>query len=44
MSFKDWALMAFLGVLSAAFFLGVVRAYQIAPPQIIGTFHYADLV
>ena len=41
---SDWALMAFLGVLSAAFFLGVARAYQIAPPQIVGTFDYAYLV
>lgn len=44
MGSKDWGLMAFLGVLSAAFFLGVARAYQIAPPQIIGTFDYAYLV
>ena len=44
MGWTDWALMAFLGVLSAAFFLGVARAYQIAPPQIIGTFDYAYLV
>jgi len=36
--------MAFLGVLSAAFFLGVARAYQIAPLQIIGTFDYAYLI
>lgn len=41
---SDWALMALLGLLSAAFFLGVARAYQIAPPQIIGTFDYAYLV
>lgn len=44
MSWADWTLMGFLGVLSAAFFLGVARAYQIAPPQIIGTFDYAYLV
>lgn len=44
MDWTDWALMAFLGVLSAAFFLGVARAYQMAPPQIIGTFDYAYLV
>ena len=44
MGWTGWALMAFLGVLSAAFFLGVARAYQIAPPQIIGTFDYAYLV
>ena len=37
-------MMAFVGVLSAAFFLGVARAYQIAPSQIIGTFDYAYLV
>ncbi len=44
MATGDWALMAFLGLLSAAFFLGVARAYQIAPPQIIGTFDYGYLV
>lgn len=44
MGLKEWGLMALLGVLSAAFFLGVARAYQIAPPQIIGTFDYAYLV
>ncbi len=44
MGWTDWTLMAFLGILSAAFFLGVARAYQIAPPQIIGTFDYAYLV
>lgn len=41
---REWALMALLGVLSAAFFLGVARAYQIAPPQIIATFDYGYLV
>ncbi len=41
---NDWALMACLGALSAAFFLGVAKAYQIAPPQIIGTFDYSYLV
>ncbi len=44
MGAEEWGLMAFLGLLSAAFFLGVARAYQIAPPQIIGTFDYAYLV
>ena len=44
MGWTDWGLMAFLGVLSAAFFLGVARAYQIAPPQIIATFDYAYLI
>jgi len=41
---KEWGLMALLGALSAAYFLGVARAYQIAPPQIIGTFDYGYLV
>ncbi len=41
---REWGLMAFLGILSAAFFLGVARAYQIAPPHIIGTFDYAYLI
>lgn len=44
MGAREWALMALLGGLSAAFFLGVARAYQIAPPQIIATFDYGYLV
>ena len=39
-----WGLMALLALLSAAYFVGVARAYQIAPPQIIATFDYAYLV
>ena len=41
---RDWGLMALLGALSAAYFVGVARAYQIAPPPIIATFDYAYLV
>lgn len=41
---REWGLMALLGVLSAAYFVGVARAYQIAPPSIIGTFDYAYLI
>lgn len=44
MGSQEWALMALLGVLSAAFFLGVARAYQIAPPQVIAVFDYGYLV
>lgn len=44
MGLGAWGLMAFLGVLSAGFFLGVARAYQIAPPQVIATFDYGYLV
>lgn len=44
MELGDWGVMAFLGALSAIFFVGVARAYQIAPPSIIGTFDYAYLV
>ncbi|MEO9875413.1 MAG: DMT family transporter [Anderseniella sp.] len=44
MGAREWGLMALLGVLSAAYFAGVARAYQIAPPSIIGTFDYAYLV
>ncbi len=44
MRLREWGLMALIGVLSAAFFLGVARAYQIAPPQIIATFDYGYLV
>ena len=44
MDLRAWGLMALLGVLSAAYFAGVARAYQIAPPSIIATFDYAYLV
>jgi len=44
MGLWEWGVMALLGLLSAAYFMGVARAYQIAPPQIIGTFDYAYLV
>ncbi len=44
MGAREWGAMALLGVLSAAFVLGVARAYQIAPPPIIATFDYAYLV
>ncbi len=44
MGSPEWGLMALLGVLSAAYFVGVARAYQIAPPPIIATFDYAYLV
>lgn len=44
MSAGNWGLMALLGVLSAGYLMGVGRAYQIAPPQIIATFDYAYLV
>lgn len=44
MELQEWGLMALLGALSAAYFLGVARAYQIAPPQIIATFDYGYLV
>ena len=41
MGISEWGLMAFLGVLSAAFFLGVARAYQIGPPQTMAAMDYA---
>lgn len=41
---RIWGLMALLGVLSAVYFMGVARAYQIAPPSTIATFDYAYLV
>ena len=44
MGLKEWGVMALLGVLSAAYFAGVARAYQIAPPPIIATFDYAYLI
>ena len=40
MGVREWGLMALLGVLSAAYFVGVARAYQIAAPSIIATFDY----
>jgi drug/metabolite transporter (DMT)-like permease len=36
--------MALIGALSAIYFLGVARAYQIAAPSVIATFDYAYLV
>jgi drug/metabolite transporter (DMT)-like permease len=44
MGAQQWGLMALLGVLSAAYFAGVARAYQIAAPSIIATFDYAYLI
>lgn len=44
MGLREWGLMALLGTLSAAYFVGVARAYQIAPPPIIATFDYGYLV
>lgn len=44
MTTATWATFVFLGVLSAAYVLGVARAYIIAPPQIIATFDYTYLV
>lgn len=44
MAWREWGLMALLGLLSAAYFVGVARAYQIAPPPVIATFDYAYLV
>lgn len=44
MSASAWGLMALLGCLSAGYLLGIARAYQIAPPQIIATFDYGYLV
>ncbi len=41
---REWGLMALIGALSAAYFAGVARAYQIAAPSIIATFDYAYLV
>ena len=44
MGLREWGLMALIGALSAAYFVGVARAYQIAAPSIIATFDYAYLV
>lgn len=44
MGAREWGLMAFLGGLSAVYFVGVARAYQIAAPSVIATFDYAYLV
>jgi drug/metabolite transporter (DMT)-like permease len=44
MGLREWGLLALLGILSAAYFAGVARAYQIAAPSIIATFDYAYLV
>ncbi|MEM7651995.1 MAG: DMT family transporter [Pseudomonadota bacterium] len=39
-----WGIIALMGLLSAAFVVGVAKAYQIAPPHIIGVFDYAYLI
>ncbi len=44
MGAREAGLMALTGALSAIYFVGVARAYQIAPPSIIATFDYAYLV
>lgn len=44
MGSREWGLMTLLGVLSAAYFIGIARAYQIAAPSVIATFDYAYLV
>lgn len=44
LGWREWGLLALLGVLSAIYFTGVARAYQIAPPQIIATFDYGYLI
>lgn len=44
MAGAEWGLMALLGALSAGYFVGVARAYQIAAPSVIATFDYAYLV
>ncbi len=44
MGLREWGLMVLIGALSAAYFIGVARAYQIAPPPVIATFDYAYLV
>lgn len=44
MGAREWGLMALLGMLSVAYFVGVARAYQIAPPSVIATFDYGYLV
>lgn len=43
-AFSWFTLLPLLGVLSAAYFVGVARAYQIAPPPVIATFDYAYLL
>lgn len=44
MGIGDWALMAMLGAMMAAYSVGVAKAYQVAAPSIIATFDYAYLV
>ena len=44
MGLRQWGLMTLIGALSAIYFVGVARAYQIAAPSIIATFDYAYLV
>ncbi|MGF7162061.1 drug/metabolite transporter (DMT)-like permease [Rhodoligotrophos appendicifer] len=41
---ETWAVIVLLGILMVAQSIGVAKAYQIAPPAIIGTFDYSYLV
>lgn len=43
-AFSDWGLLLFLSILAAAFSVGVARAYQLAPPHIIGVFDNGYIV
>lgn len=44
MGMRDWAVMAVLGGLSVAYFVGVARAYQVAEPSVVAVFDYAYLI
>jgi len=44
MGTREWGLMALLSLLSAAYFAGVARAYQVAAPTVIATFDYSYLI
>ena len=44
LSGKDLALLALLGVLAGGYFVGVAKAYQIAPSPIIATYDYFYLI
>lgn len=44
LSRAQWATLAILGLLAAAYFTGVAKAYQSAPPQRLATFDYGYLI
>ncbi len=44
MGAQEWGVLVLLALLSAGYFMGVARAYQLAPPSLVATFDYGYLI